>query len=611
MDLMQELQNPATTPERLAQIAAEHPQFAAQIGEHPNAYPELRAWAAQKVAEQGQDAPEPPKKKRNTALIVSLSVIAGLVVIGLILYAVFSSQSGASSAEAAAEKFVTSVAKADMMGVVSTLPKTETEEIMRAASWGAEESGLSSQKLDANQTKMLALVQDLGTAADIKLEGLQFGQEPIAEGIVRVSLTAGTATVNGDPEKIKSAFGELMDAALEESDAGQDAAASIAMVEEALSGELDDLQGASANFAELSQSMSESGMELSLIAVEENGNWFVSPLMTMADYAYQAAEFSEGQLPLGSEVVAATQFESPADAATGLVDATASGNLNDIAAAMPLAERRLLSIYGPAMAQALETSPDNLWPGTPIEVASQSWSDEDHGDWALVNADEVILSAEGESVAFTGDCMVTTSSASCLSDLLNLSELNLDRGILIATQENGGWLVNPSATLWFWVGRISTLEGFLDDLMSRGAGIPEGLLSGLEGGSDSPGSLTDLGALGAGSDSTNGEQSILQACQIVENTLMEFESRSVALDEAVADDPDAGSEALKEMSAFLSSAGSTITNAQVGKAWTAFTDAYAMLATSVDEMDEDKANTAFELMTEAGTQVEDLCAFTY
>lgn len=40
-----ELFDPATTADRLAQIAAAHPEFAAQLAAHANAYPELRAWA--------------------------------------------------------------------------------------------------------------------------------------------------------------------------------------------------------------------------------------------------------------------------------------------------------------------------------------------------------------------------------------------------------------------------------------------------------------------------------------------------------------------------------------------------------------------------------------
>lgn len=38
---------PDTSAERLAEIAAAYPEFAAQLAQHPNAYPDLRAWAAE------------------------------------------------------------------------------------------------------------------------------------------------------------------------------------------------------------------------------------------------------------------------------------------------------------------------------------------------------------------------------------------------------------------------------------------------------------------------------------------------------------------------------------------------------------------------------------
>lgn len=42
-----QLFQPDTSPQRLAEIAASYPEFSSQIGAHPNAYPELKAWAAQ------------------------------------------------------------------------------------------------------------------------------------------------------------------------------------------------------------------------------------------------------------------------------------------------------------------------------------------------------------------------------------------------------------------------------------------------------------------------------------------------------------------------------------------------------------------------------------
>lgn len=41
-----ELQDPSTTPERLAEIAGSHPELGPWIVAHPNAYPDLREWIA-------------------------------------------------------------------------------------------------------------------------------------------------------------------------------------------------------------------------------------------------------------------------------------------------------------------------------------------------------------------------------------------------------------------------------------------------------------------------------------------------------------------------------------------------------------------------------------
>lgn len=49
-----ELYDSSTSAERLAEIATDHPEFASNIAAHPNAYPELQAWAAAVV---GGDTP--------------------------------------------------------------------------------------------------------------------------------------------------------------------------------------------------------------------------------------------------------------------------------------------------------------------------------------------------------------------------------------------------------------------------------------------------------------------------------------------------------------------------------------------------------------------------
>jgi hypothetical protein len=50
VDAWSELYDASTSAARLAEIAAAHPEFAASIATHPNAYPELQAWAASVTA---------------------------------------------------------------------------------------------------------------------------------------------------------------------------------------------------------------------------------------------------------------------------------------------------------------------------------------------------------------------------------------------------------------------------------------------------------------------------------------------------------------------------------------------------------------------------------
>jgi hypothetical protein len=49
--------DPATPAEQLAGIAAAYPEFAGQVAQHPNAYPELRAWAIAAAAPPAVAAP--------------------------------------------------------------------------------------------------------------------------------------------------------------------------------------------------------------------------------------------------------------------------------------------------------------------------------------------------------------------------------------------------------------------------------------------------------------------------------------------------------------------------------------------------------------------------
>lgn len=105
----QSLSNPGTTPEELARIAAEYPEFREQIAAHPNAYPELLAWldAERSQAPDVHEGSPLPRQGRPGLLIAAIAlgvvVIVGGVFTALAVTGVFGSSGSASSANASGE----------------------------------------------------------------------------------------------------------------------------------------------------------------------------------------------------------------------------------------------------------------------------------------------------------------------------------------------------------------------------------------------------------------------------------------------------------------------------------------------------------------------------
>lgn len=91
-----ELANPLTTPGRLQEIATLAPQYAPQIAQHPNAYPELIAWCHQQMAT--LPAQDPGQTQRNNKVLWSvIGVVAAVVAIFVIMLVLVFNGRGASS----------------------------------------------------------------------------------------------------------------------------------------------------------------------------------------------------------------------------------------------------------------------------------------------------------------------------------------------------------------------------------------------------------------------------------------------------------------------------------------------------------------------------------
>ena len=96
-----ELSDPATTPQRLFELAAEHPELGPLIAEHPNAYPQLRDWIAalpspRRAAKKGATA----RISRNAIAIIAAAAALLFAVTGVGWYLVTRSQPTDAAAHA-------------------------------------------------------------------------------------------------------------------------------------------------------------------------------------------------------------------------------------------------------------------------------------------------------------------------------------------------------------------------------------------------------------------------------------------------------------------------------------------------------------------------------
>ena len=229
---------------------------------------------------------------------------------------------------------------------------------------------------------------------------------------------------------------------------------------------------------------------MSVVAVNEGNDWYISPLMTGADFGFRstsgAASWGDNEIMLGHSIPEATQFSSSEEAATGLANAIANGTPRELAKVMPLPERRLLAVYGPTLTNNIER--ESLWEEDLLVNPPQNpefTSSTDDGI-TLVSPTHVTLDYShywggSASVTIDNTCIRIKEDSdqyqSCLENgpddfgppLNILSQLGLSFSA-VAVEENGGWLMSPLQTIYYQgntlLGNLITLnnEGRLDEL---------------------------------------------------------------------------------------------------------------------------------------------------
>jgi len=169
--------------------------------------------------------------------------------------------------------------------------------------------------------------------------------ETFSADIQSIQLEGGTMTIDGDiDELVKSMMQGVDPSGMAGSIMASTLGDSLKPLKEALPFTLD--------FGALA---TQSPVPIQLVAVREGSGWYISPVLTIAEYAFLAARDENPSLQRGEPLASGQRksFGSPTEAVEGMKQALArtleTGDITEVAAALPEAESRLVALYGPAV----------------------------------------------------------------------------------------------------------------------------------------------------------------------------------------------------------------------------------------------------------------------
>lgn len=338
-----EIVNPATSPERLAELAQLAPQYAAQIAAHPNAYPGLVDWLRQvnpaAFVQQGQATyvyEGVPRRRRRAPLVVAIIAIVALVLGGATWGAItLFAPKGAATAQAAADQFTKSLQAKDVAALLTGMAPSEIA-ILTPSS--------NADIPTADRAKATAKI--LG-AVSISLEGLSYGTpDDIDVGsITALPLTAGTMTVSVTDV---DAFADgVVQYSLSGDGVGQSGDAIESLRKETRDFATNSLPY-TVDFAEAATTA-----PVALVSVKEGGWWYVSPLLSLGQSLFDRVTptLSSAGTPVKRGTIPSSfaSYNSPQTSLVGFEKAiwsgVSEGDWATIGASLPMAERRFYSLY--------------------------------------------------------------------------------------------------------------------------------------------------------------------------------------------------------------------------------------------------------------------------
>jgi len=407
---------------------------------HPDGVPTGLAPAAGVSDVALDERVDAPERRSRRGRWIGIGVAAALVVVlgaGAAWLLVLSKLGGSSTPEAAVTQLVEGVAAKDGVAVYGAVSPAEVSTFTDLVEPFSELSGVTGQAVSAQQ--LLGLLD----AVDVDLSGLALRSESIGDGLAKVTIVGGSLTVDGDGATIADAladvYGPLATAGLsaDEVDAGWAGAAQ----------EIDAKLPWTVTVDDLVQHSERGDVEPFLVTVREGDAWYVSPLMTLGEYATASEGAARGAMPSGEGAAAATP-EAAGEAFVRSFTDAARGDLSRLADVLPPAERRFVAVYGQAWTD--QQRPDE--PDVPtIEEARFTTTSIDADHTRLVAAPVVVTTPATDRdpirTTIEGTCLTQDDGPrECFADRPLVRQLGLDEAGLVAVRADDGWRISVLAT---------------------------------------------------------------------------------------------------------------------------------------------------------------------
>lgn len=379
------------------------PGFQPPQGYQPQpGYPQPSGYQPQGLPPQGYGpvtvGTQPQRSRKGRIALVAGSVVVALGLTGGGVLALtngwFSSGSagGAASPEAAAVSFLESAVKLDGADVLATVSPSERAVVADLVD--------VVEGLPEAQGEAQAALADARDALEITLpDKPTFETEELVPGVSKATITGGSIKIDGDADRLADAVVAAMKASGAPSDETDDDA------RDEIRDAIDEQLPVQKDLTDL-VSMMDLGDDLFLVAVQENGKWYVSASMTVAQYVAEANGVTRDQLGQLIPAGEMKKFSTPEDAVTGLYDAVDAavntGDLRELARALPPAESRLLAVYGPVLSDGGTGAGDDESPLALSDLTASTL--ETDGDHAYVALDSFTADiGSGATIEFRRD----------------------------------------------------------------------------------------------------------------------------------------------------------------------------------------------------------------